>query len=341
MAQRTMRAVYQVGVDRCEVREVPLPRTGEREALVAVKACGICGSDLHFYTHGRIGEFVVRDPLVLGHEAAGEVVELGPGVRTLKLGDRVALEPGVPCRRCSYCLSGRYNLCRDVVFYSAPPHDGFFREYVALPEDFCYRLPQSVSTEAGATVEPLAVGLHAIALVGLRPGDAVVVLGAGPIGLLATAAARALGAGRITAVDLAPARLEFALKMGADRTVPAAEAAETLRDSADVVLDCVAVEETLAQGVEIITPGGRIAWVGMGAHTATLPFQQFQVKEALVTGVFRYANRFGPAVALLASGAVKTDLLITRRFRFPEVAEALDYARDNRQSALKTMVNFG
>jgi L-iditol 2-dehydrogenase len=339
-AERTMRAVYQVGVNRSEVRQAPVPRPGEREVLVAVKACGVCGSDLHFYTHGRIGDFVVRDPLVLGHEAAGEVVELGPAVKTLKTGDRVALEPGVPCRHCAYCLSGRYNLCQDVVFYSAPPHDGFFREYVALPEDFCYPLPETVSTEAGATVEPLAVVLHAIALVGLRPGDEVVVLGAGPIGLLAAAAARALGAGRITSTDLAPARLEFALKMGADRTVPAAEATEALRDSADVVLDCVAVEETLAQGVDIIKPGGRIAWVGMAAQTASLAFQKFQVKEALVTGVFRYANRFGPAVALLASGAVQTDPLITKRFQFPDVAAALDYARDNRQTALKTMVNF-
>lgn len=341
MAERKMRAVYQVGIDESELREVAMPRPGEHEVLVAVKSCGVCGSDLHFYTHGRIGDFVVRDPLVLGHEAAGEVVELGPGVKTLKLGDRVAMEPGVPCRRCAHCLSGRYNLCQDVVFYSAPPHDGFFREYVALPEDFCYLLPEGVSTEAGATVEPLAVGLQGIGLVGLRPGDEVVLLGAGPIGLLATAAARALGAGRITVVDLAPARLAFALKMGADRTVPAEEATETLRDSADVLLDCVAVEETLEQGVEIIKPGGRVAWVGMAAHTATLPFQKFQVKEALVTGVFRYANRFGPAVALLASGAVKTDLLITKRFDFPDVAAALAYARDNRQSALKTMVNFG
>ena len=338
--KRMMQAVYQVGINKSETRKVPVPRPGAHEVLVAVKSCGVCGSDLHFYLHGGIGNFIVRDPLVLGHEAAGEVVELGPEVKSLKLGDRVAMEPGIPCRRCAHCLSGRYNLCRDVVFYSAPPYDGFFREFVALPEDFCYVLPDNVTTEAGATVEPLAVGLHAIALVGLKPGDEVVVLGAGPIGLLATAAARALGAGRITAVDLAPRRLEFALKMGADRTVPAAEAAEALKDSADVVLDCVAVEETLAQAVGIIKPGGRIAWVGMGAQTATLPFQAFQVKEALVTGVFRYANRFGPAVALLASGAVVTDPLITRRFKFPDVAGALAYARDNRQSALKTMVNF-
>jgi len=340
-AEATMKAVYQVGICKSEVREVPVPRPGPREALVAVKSCGVCGSDLHFYEHGRIGDFVVREPLVLGHEAAGEVVELGPEVKTLKVGDRVAMEPGIPCRRCAHCLSGRYNLCQDVVFLSAPPYDGFFREYVALPEDFCYRLPDNVSMEAGATVEPLAVGLHAISLVGLEAGDEVVVLGVGPIGLLATAAARALGAGRITAVDLAPRRLQFALKMGADRTVPAAEAVETLRDSADVVLDCVAADETLAQGVDIVKPGGRIAWVGMAGQTAALPFQQFQVKEVLVTGVFRYANRFGPAVALLASGAVQTDPLITGRFQFPEVAEALDHARTNRQSALKTMVNFG
>ncbi|GAH78503.1 unnamed protein product, partial [marine sediment metagenome] len=190
-------------------KEVPIPRPGPREVLVAVKSCGVCGSDIHFYENGRIGDFVVRKPVVLGHEVAGEVVELGSEARMLKVGDRVAVEPGIPCRHCDYCRSGRYNLCRNVVFLSAPPHDGFFREYVAIAEDFAYRLPDNVTMEAGATIEPLAVGLHATGLIGLRAGDDVVVLGAGPIGLLATAAARALGAARITAVDLIPLRLEF------------------------------------------------------------------------------------------------------------------------------------
>jgi len=341
-APETMRAVYLEGAGRFALKEVPIPEPGPREVLVAVKACGICGSDIHFYEHGRIGDFIVREPLVLGHEAAGEVVAVGREARDLRVGDRVAPEPGIPCGHCRHCLGGRYNLCQGVVFMSAPPHDGFFREYAALPEDFAHKLPDHVSDEAGATVEPLAVGLQAIALVGLEPGQSVAVLGAGPIGLLAIAAARALGAGEITAVDLVPARLDFARRMGASQVCNAAErdVPKALADSADVVLDCVAVDETVVQAFHIIRPGGRVAWVGMAAEVARVPFQMFQAKEALVTGVFRYANRFKAAIGLLASGKVDTGPLVTHRFPFPDVAEAIEFAARSREVALKTMVIF-
>lgn len=340
--KETMKAVYLEKVGKFALKEVPIPKPGPREVLVAVKSCGVCGSDIHFYENGRIGDFVVREPLILGHECAGRVVDLGPEVGTLQVGDRVAMEPGIPCRHCEHCLSGRYNLCRDVVFMSAPPYDGFFCEYAALPEDFAHKLPDTVSNEAGATVEPLAVGLHAVGLAGLRAGESVVVLGAGPIGLLAIAAARAVGATDVTVVDLIPMRLDFGRQMGASRALNAAETdvSEELRDSADVVLDCVAVEETLWKAFDIIKPGGRVAWVGMASDVARLPFQQFQAKEASVTGVFRYANRFKAAVSLLASGKIDTMPLITHRFRFPDVAEAMEFAAENRDIALKTMVNF-
>ena len=343
MTQDTMTAVCQVAALRFETLQVPRPQPGPRDALVQVKACGVCGSDIHFYEHGRIGDFVVREPHVLGHEAAGEVVQVGAEVTTLAVGDRVAMEPGLPCRHCAYCLGGRYHLCRDMIFLSAPPHDGFFREFVALPEDFCYRLPDSVSYEAGATVEPLAVGLHAIARVGIHPGENVVVLGAGPIGLLATAAARAVGAGQITAVDLAPMRLDSALQMGANAVVNAAETdpGEALRETADVVLDCAAVDATLRQAFDIIKPGGRVAWVGMAAEEARVPFQLLQTKEATVMGVFRYAGTFGPAVSLIGTGQVDPLPLVTHRFDFPAVAEAVKFAAENRDIALKTLVVFG
>ncbi|MGD2175662.1 MAG: NAD(P)-dependent alcohol dehydrogenase [Candidatus Brocadiaceae bacterium] len=342
-AKTTMKAVYLVARGEFDLREVPVPEPGPGEVLVAVRSCGICGSDIHFYEKGRIGDFVVAEPLVLGHEAAGEVVGLGADVRALERGDRVAVEPGIPCRRCEYCLSGRYNLCPDVMFLSAPPHDGFFREYVSVPEEFAYRLPESVSMEAGATVEPLAVGLHAVGLVGLGPGERVAVLGTGPIGLLAIAAARAAGATEVAAVDLVPMRLEFALRMGATVAVNAGEedASVALADWADVVLDCVAVSQTLTQAFDIIRPGGRVAWVGMAGSVAEVPFQKFQLKEASVTGVFRYANRFGSAVNLLASGMIDPLPLVTHRFEFPRVEDAVEFAAQNRQLALKTMVNFG
>lgn len=338
-----MQAVYLEEVGRFTLREVPVPRPGPREVLVAVKSVGVCGSDVHYYEHGAIGDFVVEEPLILGHECAGEVVELGEGVRDLRVGDRVALEPGVPCRHCEHCLSGRYNLCPDVVFMATPPVDGAFCEYVVSPEDFAYKLPPHVSTEAGATVEPLAVGLHALRLVGLRAGERVAVLGAGPIGLLAVAAARAAGAGRVAAADLLPLRLEAAEKMGAERTVNAAEedAGAALRDWADVVLECVGVEQTLAQAFQVARPGGRVAWIGMGAASAQVPVVKAQAKELLITGVFRYANVYPSAVALLAAGKLHVEPVITHRFDFPAVPEAMEFVANNRDVALKTMVNLG
>jgi len=230
-SQRTMKAVYLEEIGRLDVREIPIPEPGPRDVLVKMKSVGVCGSDIHYYEHGRIGDFVVREPLILGHECAGEVVEAGPEVIALQPGDRVAIEPGVPCRHCKHCLSGRYNLCTDVVFLATPPVDGAFCEYVTSPDDFAYKLPDNVSTEAGATIEPLSVGMHAVNLTGVGAGEAVLVLGAGPIGLLAVAAAAAAGAGHITAVDLLPNRLEAAGLMGASRTVNANEedVAEALR----------------------------------------------------------------------------------------------------------------
>lgn len=337
-----MKAVYLAEVGRFETREIEVPEPGPRDVLVAVKSCGVCGSDIHYYEHGRIGDFVVDAPLILGHECAGEVVAVGAQVTTLVRGDRVALEPGIPCRHCKHCLSGRYNLCPDVVFMATPPVHGAFCEYVISPEDFAYKLPDNVSTEAGATIEPLSVGLHAANLTHLRAGETVVVLGSGPIGLLAVAAAGAAGAGEVSAVDLVDMRLDAALSFGASRTVNAAEedVSEALRDSADVVVDCVGIPATLAQAFDVAKPGGRVAWVGMGTASADLPLVNAQVKELMVTGVFRYANVYQSAVNLLGAGKIDTAPIVTHRFAFPDVAEAVTFAQQNRAIALKTMVNF-
>ncbi|MHC4479467.1 MAG: NAD(P)-dependent alcohol dehydrogenase [Planctomycetota bacterium] len=340
--EETMKAVYLTEVGKFALKEIPVPRPGPRDVLVAVKSVGVCGSDVHYYEHGRIADFVVEEPIILGHECAGEVVEAGSEVRSLRPGDRVALEPGIPCRHCPRCLSGRYNLCADVTFMATPPHDGAFCEYVVSPEDFAYKLPDSISTEVGATVEPLAVGLHAVRRVAVRPGEKVVVLGCGPIGLLAIAAACAAGASQVVATDLVPLRLEAAARMGASRTldVRQEDVAESLRDWADVVLDCVGLEATLAQALDVARRGGRLGWIGLASDVASLPVGKAHVKELTVSGVFRYANVYERAVNLLASGRIDTSPIITHRFRFPQVPEAVEFAATNREAALKTMVNF-
>ncbi len=339
---QTMKAVFLRGAGDMYVDELPMPRPAAHEVLVAIRAVGVCGSDMHYYEHGRVGPFVVKQPLIIGHECAGEVVEVGEGVSRLKAGDMVALEPGIPCRRCSYCLSDRYNLCPNLYFMGTPPNHGAFRQFVAWPDDFCYRLPEGVSAEVGATVEPLAVGLQACKRAGLQAGESVVVIGAGPIGLMAVTAAAAAGATEITAVDMVPMRLEYAVKMGATRALHAGETdiTEELRDSADVVIDCVGVEATAEQTVVLARRGGRVALVGMAGDSISLPLVRAQQKELSFHTVWRYAGVYPAAIGLLGAGRIDTTPMITHRFRFPEVAAALKFASENRAGALKTMVGF-
>jgi len=338
-----MRAVFLEAPGKLREAQVPVPRPGPGEVLVAVKAAGVCGSDLHYYEHGRLATQVVTEPLVLGHEFAGELVELGPDVTSLKVGDRVAVEPTVPCGRCSYCRSGRYNLCREMVCKGTPPSNhGAFREYVATPETLAHKLPEGVSMEAGATVEPLSVGLHAVNRLDVRPGESVLVLGVGPIGLLAVASAAAAGATGITAVDVVPMRLELAKRMGAARAVDAAavDVAAELENSADVVMDCAGTETTMLQCYDVVKPGGRLAWIGMGCDQAAVPMMKAMSKELRIVTVFRYAGVYPKAVNLLAAGRIDVRPIITHRFGFPRVADALAFASANRDRAAKTMVTF-
>jgi L-iditol 2-dehydrogenase len=227
---------------RLEIEERPRPDPAPDEVLVAVGEVGICGSDLHYYEHGRIGDYVVEDPLILGHESAGEAVEVGDGVTDLETGDRVALEPGVPCRRCDHCKRGEYNRCPDVTFMATPPDDGAFAEYVAWPVDFAYRLPESVSTREGALCEPLSVGVHAARRGEIGVGDSVLVTGAGPIGLLAMAAARAAGATEVLVADVIEAKRRRAEERGADATID-----PTRTDLGEAV-----AEQTDGEGVDIV-----------------------------------------------------------------------------------------
>ena len=215
------RAAVLVKPGEIVIEERPMPEPGPREVLVEVAAVGVCGSDVHYFQHGRVGSHVVRAPLVLGHESAGRVAAVGSSVTAHAVGDRVALEPGVPCGRCRECRSGRYNLCPDVVFFATPPVDGAFAEFVTIDEDFAFALPDELSDEAGALMEPLSVGIWACRKAGVSAGDRVLVTGAGPIGLLAMQVARAFGATRVEISDVNEGRLELAERTGATRAIRA------------------------------------------------------------------------------------------------------------------------
>jgi L-iditol 2-dehydrogenase len=318
---------------RIEERDRPVP--GPREVLVQITAVGVCGSDVHYYEHGRIGPMVVESPMVLGHESAGHVVELGEGATKHAVGDRVTLEPGVPCGRCRECRAGRYNLCADVVFFATPPIDGAFADFVAIHEDFAFALPDSLSDEEGALMEPLSVGIWACRKASVSAGDRVLVTGAGPIGLLAAQCALAFGATEVTVSDVNEQRLEVARRTGATRTV-------TPRDGfdfeADALIECSGHPDALNAGINALRPAGTAVLVGMGpGEEGSVPLSAIQRQEIWVTGTFRYANTYPTAIALAASGRVDLKGIITGHYALEDAEAALKVGRED-PASVKPMV---
>ena len=318
------------------VEERPRPDPAPGEVLVAVGEVGICGSDLHYYEHGRIGDYVVEDPLILGHESAGEVVAVGDEVSELAAGDRVALEPGVPCRRCAHCKRGEYNLCPDVTFMATPPDDGAFAEYVAWPADFAYRLPPEVSTREGALCEPLSVGVHVARRGDIGVGDSVLITGAGPIGLLAMEAARAAGATQILVSDVVESKLDRADERGADATIDPREenlgdavARHTGGEGVDVVVEASGAESAIAGSLDAVRRGGTVVFVGL-ADEAEVPLDVLDIvdNELDVRGSFRYRNTYPAAIDLLADGEVDAAGIVDFEADLGDVDEAFQRAMD-------------
>jgi Threonine dehydrogenase and related Zn-dependent dehydrogenases len=341
-----MKAAVLVKPGHIEIQEMDVPVPGPDEALVRVKAVGLCGSDVHYYEHGKIGPYVVTKPIILGHEAAGEVVAVGGEVRHLKPGQRVTIEPGVTCGRCEYCKSGRYNLCPDVRFLATPPYDGAFCEYIAIRADFLYPIPDSMSYEKAALIEPLSVGLHAVRRGELKPGETVIIMGMGPIGIMTLLAARAAGAGRVIGVDLERFRLERALEMGADAVInlreeDGAEALNRLTGGrkADLAVETAGNGRAAQSALQSVRRGGRVVLVGLPQEDAT-PFNIPYIvdNEIDVRGVFRYHNTYPTGVAVMAAESLNLDPLVTDRMSLDETPLAFEKAIREKNSTLKIVI---
>ena len=312
-------------VVRTETAAVPDP--GPQQVLIEVAAVGICGSDVHYFEHGRIADFVVSEPLVLGHEASGVIRAVGSAVTDRRVGQRVALEPQETCGRCKQCQAGRYNLCPQVRFYATPPVHGAFAEYVVLDSIRAHPIPDTMSDEAGALIEPLSVGVWANRKAAVEPGDRVLVTGAGPVGLLAADVTRSRG-GRVAVSDANGYRLQVAAERGADATIDVSEGSpRDQQGEFDVILDCSGAAPAVQGAFDAAAPAARVVLVGMGAASMELPVGLIQSRELWVTGIFRYANCYPAAIALAASGAVDLDSLVTARFGIEEVADALTALR--------------
>ncbi|HZC25405.1 MAG TPA: NAD(P)-dependent alcohol dehydrogenase, partial [Actinopolymorphaceae bacterium] len=333
----TMRAAVLRGVKDLVVEERPVPVPGPHEVLIRVGAVGTCGSDVHYYEHGRIGDFVVRAPLILGHESSGVVVACGAEARRHSPGQRVSLEPGVPCFTCAQCRSGRYNLCPDMRFFATPPIDGAFCEYVVLHEEFAYAVPDKLSDDAAALLEPLSVGVWSARKAAISPGTRVLVTGAGPIGLVALQAARVFGAADVVVTDVRPPRLEMARSLGATVVDVSTTTLADAGVEADVLIECSGFAPAIGEAIRRVRPAGRVVLVGMGGDEIPLPLSYVQTREIEVTGTFRYANTWPTAIALATSGEVDLDRLATHHFGLAETERALTVAAAD-PTTIKPMV---
>jgi L-iditol 2-dehydrogenase len=315
------------------VEERPVPEAGPGEVVVRVASVGVCGSDTHYYDHGRIGQFVVEEPLVLGHEAAGEVAALGAGVTSPAVGQRVSVEPGVPDLTCEQCLAGRYNLCPNMRFFATPPIDGAFAEYIVVHAAFAHPVPESMSDDAAALLEPLSVGIWACRKAGVTAGSRVLVTGAGPIGLVSVQAALAFGATEVVVSDVNPSRLALAKELGATAVVDARTDDLTgLERPPQVLLECSGHPGATAQALRALDRAGRAVLVGMGGDELPLPLSVVQEHELQVTGTFRYAGTWPTAIALVASGRIDLDRLVTGTYGLHQAEEALTAGRRDPQT---------
>lgn len=322
-------------------------QVGPKDVRIDVHTVGICGSDVHYYQHGRIGPFVVEAPMILGHEAAGTVSEVGSSVQHLRVGDRVCMEPGIPTAESRATRQGMYNLDPAVEFWATPPVHGCLRHSVVHPAAFTFKIPDNVSFAEAAMIEPLAVGLHAANKARLRAGDLAVVTGAGPIGMVTALSALAAGASRVIITDVQQAKLDLAATLGAVTPVNVAET--SLRDvvnqysdnwGADVVFEASGHEQAAAGVFDYLCPNGCVVYIGMPPGPIPYDVVAASLKEARVEHVFRYANVYPQAISLMGNGKIDVKPLITDTFAFSDSIEAFDYAAAMPASSVKVQITM-
>lgn len=342
--QMNAAVLHKAGDLRYERIAAPEPKADE--VLIRVRMNGLCGSDIHFFESGKLGPFRVTKPYVPGHEACGVVERAAVDGRGPKEGARVAVEPGIPCRRCEWCKKGRYNLCPDVTFLSAPPVNGTFADYVAVASDFAHPVADSVSDEQAAFVEPISVGIQAAHRARLAPGMTVAILGSGPIGLVTYLVSRAYGATECYLFDVLDHRLALGRSLGATAAINSAKTDSVAQlmelthgRGVDVVFDASGSSAACRLAPELAARGGVLTLVGWPeARSFEYPVEVLIDKELDVRGVNRYCNTFPEAIALLAAGRLDVSPLVSHRYRFADVVEAFRFATENRSATVKVMI---
>lgn len=346
--KKTMTVAMMNKIGKLDFEEQPIPQVKDDCVLVRLDYVGICGSDMHLFQNGYIGENHVTGPMVLGHEPGGVIAEIGANVTTLKVGDRVAVEPGVPCWHCEFCKIGKYNLCRNVYFYaSLPVVEGCFAEYIAHPANLCYKLPENVSTLEGALMEPLAVGFHAAMQSGIQVGSTAVILGAGCIGLVTMLSIKSMGVGEVIVVDLMQNRLDRALELGASKVINASEcdsveAILKLTDhGADYVFETAGSEVSIFQTAKMIKRGGTITLVGYTRDgIAKMNVNWLIDNEITIKTVFRYRNIYPKAIEAVSKGIIPLKKIASDIYDFKNIQEAMDHAINNKDKITKCVIRI-
>ncbi len=331
---------------KLNLRDYPIDEPlGPHDVRIALRTVGVCGSDVHYYEFGRIGPFVVNAPTNLGHEASGRITEVGSAVTNLKVGDRVCMEPGIPDPNSKATRLGIYNLDPAVRFWATPPIHGVLRPSVVHPAAFTFKLPDNVSYEEGAMVEPLAVGMHAANKAQIKPGDIAVVMGAGPIGMVTILAALAGGCSQVIVTDVQQPKLDLAAKLGP--VTPVNVAKENLVDvvnqmtdgwGADIVFEASGNEKASSQVFDPLAPAGRVIYIGLPVNPIPYDLVKASTKEARVEHVFRYAHVYPRALALMGSRKIDVRPLITDTFSFSQSKEAFDYALHMPPTSVKVQI---
>lgn len=341
----TRSAVLQKVFD-LEVKDTPIKKMEPTDVMIKIMAVGICGSDVHYYDTGRIGNFILDAPLIMGHESAGQIVAVGNEVQDFKVGDRVAIEPGIPCGKCEYCRTGRYNLCPDMEFMATPPVDGDLTQYITYPADFVYPIPDDMSYEVGSLSEPFSVSVHAAQLMDIQPGKTVFISGAGPVGLLSILAAKAFNAGDIIISDAEESRLDMAKEFGAAHTIDVTKKdvkeevkSFTNGEGVDYVMEASGNNGAESDALLTLKPGGKIAYIGMPAQDTTpLDITFMTTNEPQIFGVFRYANTYPLAIEILHGQMELANRLLTDFYSLDEVTDAFERTRTGKSDSLKTII---
>ncbi|XP_054155364.1 sorbitol dehydrogenase-like [Oppia nitens] len=342
------------GPNDLRLEQTPIKDTLEpNECLLETHSCGFCGTDIHLMDHGRMADFIVKEPLVIGHETSARVVAVGGDVKNLKVGDRVAVETAIPCQKCDYCRAGRYNLCpiSNTQARGLPPKHGCLRRYYAHPADFLFKLPDNVSWEEGAMCEPFSCIVHACRRLNIMAGHNVLVCGAGAMGMMAFLCAKAFGANKVFVTDINKSRLALADKLGADKTYAidpktfndfdmAQTVVKDMGCNPDISIECTGNDSSTSMAIYATKNGGKVGIVGLGGLKSTVPLVHTAMREIDLIGVCRFKDDYPLAIELIASGKVNLKPLITHKFPITEAIEALKFMKKNVEGSLKIMVHY-